>query len=77
MRKLVVVGCALAAGLAVAGGNFGKLSDGREPHVYTLQSENLRLDVTDYGGRLIRCYVPDRYGNLADVTLGWNTAAEY
>ena len=77
MKKLMMVGCALVAGIAVADGNFGKLSDGREPHVYTLQSGNLRLDVTDYGGRLIRCYAPDRYGNLADVTLGWNTAAEY
>ena len=77
MKKILMIGCALVAGMAVADGNFGKLSDGREPHVYTLQSGNLRLDVTDYGGRLIRCYAPDRYGNLADVTLGWNTAAEY
>ena len=77
MRKILAIGCALAAGMSVADGNFGKLSDGCEPHVYTLQGGNLRLDVTDYGGRLIRCYAPDRYGNLADVTLGWNTAAEY
>ncbi len=25
----------------------------------------------------MRCYAPDRYGNLADVTLGWNTPGEY
>ena len=37
----------------------------------------LILDISDYGGRLVRCYAPDRHGNLADVTLGWNTAAEY
>ena len=57
---------------------FGKLSDGREPKVYTLQgADGLRLDVTDYGGRVIRVYAPDRCGNFGDVTLGWNTAAEY
>ena len=25
----------------------------------------------------MRCYAPDKFGNLADVTLGWNTAGEY
>jgi len=61
-----------------AGRDFGTLSDGRRTKLYTLQGEGgLRLDVTDYGGRVVRVYAPDRYGNLADVTLGWNTAAEY
>lgn len=58
--------------------SFGKLPDGREAKLYAIQGlGGLRLDVTDYGGRLVRCYAPDKYGNLADVTLGWNTAAEY
>lgn len=57
---------------------FGALSDGRVPEVYSLQGvDGLRMDVTNYGGRVIRVYAPDRYGNFADVTLGWNTAAEY
>ena len=57
---------------------FGALSDGRVPKVYTLQGiDGLRLDVSDYGGRVLRVYAPDRNGNLADVTLGFNTAAEY
>ena len=57
---------------------FGKLSDGREAQVWRLVGAGgLTLDVTDYGGRLVRCYAPDRFGNLADVTLGFNTAAEY
>ena len=58
--------------------SFGKLADGREAKIYRLQGlGGLILDVSDYGGRLVRCYAPDKYGNLADVTLGWNTAAEY
>ena len=57
---------------------FGKLADGTETKLYRLQGMGgLILDVTDYGGRLVRCYAPDRYGNLADVTLGWNTPGEY
>ena len=80
MKKILVIGCALAAGVAVAGGvrSFGKLSDGRETKIWRVKGEGgMILDVTDYGGRLVRCYVPDRYGNLADVTLGWNDAAAY
>lgn len=57
---------------------FGTLSNGAKTKLYRLQGAGgLVLDVTDYGGRLVRCYAPDKFGNLADVTLGWNTAAEY
>ena len=58
--------------------DFGKLSDGRPTKIYTLRGAGgLRVDVSDYGGRIVRVYAPDRHGNLADVTLGWNTAGEY
>ena len=58
--------------------DFGKLADGRETKVYRLRGlGGLIIDVSNYGGRLVRCYAPDKYGNLADVTLGWNSAAEY
>ena len=84
MKKLMAVGFALAAGAASAAccglgvRTLGKLSDGREAKVWRIQGAGgLTIDVSDYGGRLVRCYAPDRYGNLADVTLGWNTAAEY
>ena len=77
MRKTVMICCLAFEGIAFAAG-FGRLSDGREPGLYTLQGrDGLRVDVSDYGGRVVRLYAPDRYGNLADVTLGFNTAAEY
>ena len=57
---------------------FGKLSDGRETKIWRLTSPGgLVMDFTDYGGRLVRAYAPDRFGNLADVTIGWNTPGEY
>ncbi|MBO7686289.1 MAG: galactose-1-epimerase, partial [Kiritimatiellae bacterium] len=56
----------------------GTLADGTEVKLYRLQSPGgLILDVSDYGGRLVRCYAPEKFGNLADVTLGWNTPGEY
>lgn len=58
--------------------SFGKLADGKEATLYRLKGMGgLILDISDYGGRLVRCYAPDKYGNLADVTLGWNTPGEY
>lgn len=83
LTSVVVAACVVApfahAAVSVSGPkSFGKLQDGRETHIWRIDSGNgLILDVSDYGGRLVRAYAPDRYGNLADVTLGWNTAAEY
>ena len=58
--------------------SFGRLSDGREAKIWRITSPGgLVMDFTDYGGRLVRAYVPDRHGNLADVTMGWNTPEEY
>ena len=57
---------------------FGKLSDGREAKVWRLRGMGgLILDITDYGGRVVRVYAPDKYGNMADVTIGFNSVAEY
>ena len=58
--------------------SFGKLSDGTETRIWRLcGTGGLIVDISDYGGRVVRVYAPDRHGNLADVALGWNTAAEY
>ena len=77
-RQIVLMAAVAASMLALRAADFGKLSDGRDTHVYRLSGAGgLILDVSDYGGRVVRLYAPDRFGNLADVTLGWNTAAEY
>ena len=46
--------------------------------LYTIRGAGgLTLEVSNYGGRLVRCLAPDRNGKMADVTLGWNTVEEY
>ena len=79
MKRLVAAGCLAACACALgAPKDFGKLSDGRKTKIWRLQGrDGFAVDVTDYGGRVVRVYAPDRFGNLADVALGWNTAAEY
>jgi len=57
---------------------FGKLNDGTQVHLYTLQnSSGFRADITDLGGAVVNLLVPDRNGGLADVSLGFDNAADY
>ena len=93
MKKLMIVASALAMagcyefdGLERTFDTMPKMriwgntkSSGHETAVlYTIRGAGgLTLEVSNYGGRLVRCLAPDRDGKLADVTLGWNTVEEY
>ena len=89
MKKLMIVACALAlAGCGekkvdakvamVVSSEFGVTAKGEKASLYTLKGTGgLTLEVTDFGGRVVRCWAPDKNGKLADVTLGWNTVEEY
>ena len=86
MKKLVVIGCAALAmaGCGAKSGSdavakpFGVTAKGEKVSLYTLKGAGgLTLEVTDFGGRVVRCWAPDKNGKMADVTLGWNTVAEY
>ena len=57
---------------------FGETKNGEKTTLYTLKSDgDLSVEITDFGGRLVRCWAPGRDGQLADVTLGWSNATEY
>ena len=56
---------------------FGTLPNGGQATLYTISCGSLRAAVTDYGATLVRLYVPDRSGKLADVVLGLSEAADY
>ena len=86
MKKLVVIGCAALAmaGCGAKSGSdavvkpFGVTTKGEKVSLYTLKGAGgLTLEVTDFGGRVVRCWAPDKNGKMADVTLGWNTVEEY
>ena len=90
MKKLMIVACALAIAGCIEIDNavlslappsakpFGVTAKGEKVSLWTLEGAGgLKLEVTDFGGRVVRCWAPDKNGKLADVTLGWNTVAEY
>ena len=77
---LAMAGCEKKAevGAAVVSAPFGVTAKGEKVSLYTLQGlGGLTLEVTDFGGRVVKCWAPDKDGKLADVTLGWNTVGEY
>ena len=53
---------------------YGQTSDGLPVLLYTVANEaGLRMRVMNWGATLVSLEVPDRQGNLADVTLGYDT----
>ncbi len=58
--------------------SFGQTENGTETTLYSLTNANgIKADITNYGGIVVRLLVPDRYGNMDDVVLGYNTLDEY
>mgnify|MGYP000077962032 CR=1 FL=1 len=53
---------------------YGYLADGREVTLYTITNRNgLRVRLIDYGAITVSVELPDRHGELEDVTLGYDT----
>lgn len=58
--------------------SFGQLPDGRQTHLFTLENASgLRADISDFGGTVVNLFVPDKNGKVADVSLGFDNAAQY
>ncbi len=58
--------------------SFGLLPDGREAQFHVLENKHgLRAEIADFGATLVRLFVPDRSGALADIVLGYDDVAPY
>ena len=51
--------------------------DGKMTSLYTLKAGDLVMQVTDFGGRVVSLWVPDRDGRYEDVVLGYNNIDSY
>lgn len=57
---------------------FETLPDGRDVHTWRLESaDGVGLTVMDLGATILSLEVADRRGELADVVLGYDSAATY
>ena len=57
--------------------DFGQLPDGRIASLYTISYGGITAEISDFGATLVRLYVPDRTGDLADVVLGFDSPDDY
>jgi aldose 1-epimerase len=66
-----------AAGLDIQAERWGE-ADGRPVDLYTLtNSSGMQVTITNYGGIVVSIIVPDRNGNLADISLGFDNLEGY
>ena len=64
--------------MAITEQPFGTAADGTAILSYTLNNgQGLEAQIMTYGGTLIALRAPDRQGQVADVTLGFDTLAPY
>ena len=56
---------------------FGISHTGEETFLYTISCGKITAVVTDYGATLVKLFVPDQDGNVADVVLGHDSPADY
>ena len=70
-------GKALAQG-SITKAPYGTTADGVAVDEYTLTNANgVEVKIITYGGIITSVKVPDRYGNMANVTLGFSNLQDY
>ena len=58
--------------------SFGKTPDGKEVDLYTLtNTSGIRARIINFGGILVSLEVPDKNGNIGDITLGFDKLDGY
>lgn len=57
---------------------FQQIIDGKKADLYYLKNKHgMKAAITNFGGRLVSLFVPDREGKMVDVVLGFNSLQEY
>jgi len=51
--------------------------DGKPVSLYTLDNGDLMMQVTNYGGRVVSLWTPDRKNKYADIVLGYENINRY
>ena len=57
--------------------NFETTLDGKEISLYTLKAGDITMQVTNFGGRVVALWTPDREGKYDDIVLGYNNIESY
>ena len=57
--------------------NFNTQIDGKSVSLYTMHNGFLTMQVTNYGGRIVALWMPDRRGSYEDIVLGYDNINKY
>ena len=64
-------------GMLVKAENFQKNINGKNVNLYFLKNDNINMAITNYGARIVSLCVPDKYGKMADVVIGFKSIDDY
>lgn len=56
---------------------FRRTVDGKAVELYTLRAGDIALQATNYGGRVVALWTPDREGRYEDIVLGYESLDRY
>ena len=57
--------------------DFDTILDGKKVRLYWIKNKDIQVAMTNYGGRIIGLWVPDKNGMLTDVVVGMGTIKGY
>jgi aldose 1-epimerase len=57
--------------------DFQKNIDGKFTNLYLLKNDQIKVYITNYGGRIVSILTPDRSGQIGDVVLGFKSIDDY
>ena len=86
MKKFcfILAACAMMASCApksvvplLPASDFETTVDGKEVSLYTLKAGDLVMQVTNFGGRVVALWTPDKDGKYEDIVLGYNNIENY
>ncbi|MFI2743813.1 aldose epimerase family protein [Zhouia sp. PK063] len=57
--------------------NFDTVIDGKQVKLYWIKNNNIKAAFTNYGGRIIGLWVPNKDGKMTDVVVGFKSTKDY
>ena len=57
--------------------DFAGVVDGKQVGLYTLTNGTITMQVTNFGGRVVSLWTPDRVGKMEDIVLGYDKLDRY
>ena len=57
--------------------NFKKIIEGDSTDLYLLKNDQIKVYITNYGGRIVSLLTPDKNGEIGDIVLGFKSIDDY